>query len=122
MEKFFVFFVAMIVLTSCVTVGGKNLDVSDIKKGISTRADAVSILGPPDQEITLGGGDTHCTWVSLREKRNLILGALMTKGIDDTNQERKNSVVGREIKTVRISFSPEGIVSEVATSKSGSVE
>jgi len=110
------------VLTGCVTTGGKNLDASNIKKGVSTKADVVNILGPPDREMTFDDGRMRCTWQSVKKKSNLLLGALMTKGIDSTDQERRNSLVGREVQTVQITFSPEGVVSSVTTSKSGSVQ
>ena len=60
------------VLTGCVTSGGKNLDSSNIKKGVSTKADVVNLLGPPDHEMTLNDGSMNCTWQSVREKRNLL--------------------------------------------------
>lgn len=110
------------VFTGCVTTGGKNLDTAAIKKGVSTKADVVNLLGPPDQEMTLGDGSMLCSWVSVREKHNLIWGALITKGIDSTDQENRNSLAGREVRQVNVTFSSEGVVSSVTTSKQGSVE
>lgn len=109
-------------LAGCITSGGKNLDVSNIVKGVSTKADVVRLLGPPNQEKTFDDGRKDCTWVSVREKENIILGALITKGVDDTAQEHANGVVGREVQTVEVTFSPQGVVLSVTTSKSGSVE
>ena len=109
-------------LAGCMTTGGKNLDVSNITKGVSTRADVVKLLGPPDQETTLNDGSMVYTWVSVKEKENLIQEALITKGVDSTAQEHANGVVGREVQTVQVTFSPEGVVLSVTTSKSGSVQ
>jgi outer membrane protein assembly factor BamE (lipoprotein component of BamABCDE complex) len=109
-------------LAGCVTSGGKNLDVSSIKKGVSTKADVVKLLGPPDQQMTFDDGSMDYTWVSVRTKENLIWGALITKGVDSTDQEARNQLVGREVQTVSVTFSPEGVVKSVTTSKSGSVQ
>jgi hypothetical protein len=113
---------SVMMLAGCVTSGGKNLDVSNITKGVSTRADVVKLLGPPDQEMTLDGGSMVYTWVSVKEKENLIWGALTTKGVDSTDQEKRNALVGREVRTVQVTFSSKGVVESVTTSKSGSVQ
>ena len=93
-----------------------------IKKGASTRADVVKLLGQPDQQMTLDDGTMHYSWVSVRTKENLLWGALTTKGVDSTDQEAKNQLVGREVQTVDVTFSPDGVVLSVTTSKSGSVQ
>jgi outer membrane protein assembly factor BamE (lipoprotein component of BamABCDE complex) len=120
-QKFSLVFLAF-VLAGCVTTGGKNLDVSKITKGVSTRTDVVKLLGRPDREMTFDDGRMNYTWVSVKEKSNLVLGALVSKGIDSTDQERRNSLVGREVQTVQVTFSPEGVVLSVTTSKSGNVQ
>lgn len=111
-----------IVLSGCITSGGKNLDVSNIKEGVSTKADVVKLLGPPDHEGTLGNGMSYYQWTSVKVKENLLMGALFSKGIDSTDQERRNSTVGREVQTVEIMFSKEGVVSSMTTNKSGRIE
>jgi hypothetical protein len=109
----------LLILAGCVTTGGKNLDVSEISKGHSTKQDVIDAIGDPDQEIELGDGRTVCTWVSVRKSENLFVGALITKGVDNTAQERENGTTGKEVTTVQITFSAKGIVQQITKSKSG---
>ena len=121
-QKLLLVFLAFILAGSgCVTSGGKNLDVSKITKGVSTRTEVVKLLGPPDREMTFNDGRMVYTWVSVKEKEDLLREALLTKGVDSTAQEHANGVVGREVQTVQVTFSPEGVVLSVTTSKSGHI-
>jgi hypothetical protein len=71
--------------------------------------------------MTFNDGRMVYTWVSVKEKEDLLREALLTKGVDSTAQEHANGVVGREVQTVQVTFSPEGVVLSVTTSKSGHI-
>jgi len=109
----------LLVFGGCVTTGGKNLNVSKISKGVSTKAEVIKALGDPDQEITLGDGRTVCTWVSVKKSENLLLGALVSRGVDNTSQREANRTTGKEVETVQITFSTDGIVEQMTKSKTG---
>jgi len=116
------FFMCCGCITTTETRGSNNLDaVSSIIKGVSTKADVVNIFGPPDQEITSDNGTQVCTWVSVKEKHDILWEALTTRGVDSTDQMRKNSLVGREVRQVSITFSPDGVVVSINTSKTGKI-
>ncbi|MFA6177413.1 MAG: hypothetical protein WC694_00775 [Candidatus Paceibacterota bacterium] len=123
--KVLVALVLILALVGCITTTeqrGNNLDgASSIIKGVSTKTEVFSILGEPNQEVTLDDGTQVCTWVTVKEKHDIIWGALISKGIDSTSQERQNSLVGREVRQVSVTFSSTGVVVSISTSKTGKI-
>lgn len=79
---------AALLLTGCTSTGTQNFDedkVAQIKKGVTTEQDLVSIFGPPQNRSVDSSGQVTMTWVYAEYHMNAvsfipIAGGLMTGG------------------------------------------
>lgn len=82
------FMLSVLLLTGCMTVGNKfdMAKVHQLQPGVSTRQDAVALLGPPTRIINSATGKTALEW---RYSQGTVLGtgsaakAIIVFGTDD---------------------------------------
>jgi|GraSoiStandDraft_44_1057316.scaffolds.fasta_scaffold348513_2 hypothetical protein len=54
---------ALVFALGCAHTGGVNPhQVKELTPGVSTRADAEKLFGPPEVVTVASDGNTHCTW------------------------------------------------------------